>query len=216
MTQSGTENESIINQEDGSTTATVAQTGLRGVSTINQISIRDDDGSRTWDGVYANTAIVNTSGTDTVSTITQNSYSGYANVQQSGTATTSTIWQTARNANATVSQIGGSNNASNIEQSGLNIGDSGLTATVTQIGGIGNQSTIIQTAGTVSAGLTATVIQDGGSGLRAFITQEGMDNVADITQFGNDNTANVYQLATNNASTTILQSGTGNTVTVNQ
>ena len=43
-----------------------------------------------------------------------------------------------------------------------------------------------------------------------------MDNVADITQVGNDNTANVYQLATNNASTTILQSGTGNTVTVNQ
>ncbi|MDG1181950.1 MAG: hypothetical protein P8N30_04400 [Tateyamaria sp.] len=182
-TQSGLENVSIINQEDGYQNAIVLQEGTRGVSTIDQIANRPA-------GVWQNTARATTlaTGIDTLSTITQNGYFGFASVEQSGYNTTSTIFQSGHNADARVEQTLGTNNQVDISQTALS-GGLGVTATVYQ-----NFGSDLVVSVTQVGKENSTEITQSGKNNTAYVYQVATNNNSIcITQSGFFNTSTVNQ-----------------------
>lgn len=159
-----------------------------------------------------NNATVAQSGLGNTSEVTQGGLDNLAGVTQSGDGNLSTVSQSANFGEAQVEQSG-NNNASDVEQNGR--ANSSVAALILQSGN-DNTSSVLQTslvAGPGNANQFAEVTQSTDSN-SSFITQDGGDPIVDTVNTGNS--ASVFQMVTSGNTSTIAQSGAGNTSTVNQ
>ena len=197
----------ITNAFDGSDPATANRSGQVASSTqigTNNDSLIDQKGNLGEANVFQD-------GTNNKSTVTQGGFDNQvASVSQTGSDHVSEVSQSANFGFASVTQTGTANSSS-VTQSGR-ANDS--EAYVTQ-GSTGNDSTVIQTSIFTGPGSANQV---------ANVTQTTNDNVSLIEQDGGPNpgsgpfgnTATVNQTVTSNSMSTVMQSGAGNTATVNQ
>lgn len=206
VTQVGANNYSAVEQgrdvdplDRRGQTADVSQNGLDHSSTVVQKG-------------NLNSASVTQASMGNSSDVLQTGLDNDANVTQTGDGNMSNVSQSANFGQVTVDQSG-DGNSSDVTQSGR--ANSSIAATILQSGN-NNTSSVLQTslvAGAGSADQFAQVTQstDGNSSI---IKQDGGDPVVDAANPGNS--ASVFQTVTHNNSSTITQSGAGNTATVNQ
>lgn len=220
----------ITQWNDGppSAEADVMQNGANNFSSVVQGRDTDPLDRR---GQYAS---VTQDGTDHISTIEQKGNLNTANVTQATTGNSSDISQSGAENDATVAQTGagnistisqsanfgmtsveqsGDNNTSDVTQSGR--ANSSIAALILQDGN-GNTSSVLQTSlisGPGSADQFAEVTQSSDNN-SSIIEQDGGDPVVDTVNTGNS--ASVFQMATNGNVSSVMQSGAGNTATVNQ
>lgn len=204
--QSGANNASIVEQgrdndpvDRRGQTAMITQDGTDHISTVLQRG-------------NLNTANVNQASTGNMSDVTQSGLDNDATIDQSGAGNSSTVSQSA-NFGMTAVEQSGDNNSSDVTQSGR--ANSSVAATILQSGN-NNTSSVLQTslvAGPGSADQFAEVTQSTDNNAST-IEQDGGDPVVDTVNTGNS--ASVFQMATSGNTSMVMQSGAGNTATVNQ
>lgn len=229
------------NREDPNHTATIiqlgrdnnadiSQSGTHHTATITQVG--DSNASDISEGVD-NFVKIDQSGSDHKATIAQTGNSNDADITQDGNGDTATITQTGDLNDADITQTGDNNVATigqtgndhyaDIDQSG-NFNNTEVTqatsynkATIDQSGNY-NKAIVNQSGLGLSGALNTVDIDQNNDGNWASATQTDVSgNTINITQTSNSSSATV--LATEGGglnSTTALQDGTSNTITVNQ